>query len=278
MVLCIAPTFFSALLALLAGRSMQSKNLAAYPRFRAGCRLKIGNVAGSPITSTDGYSLREVYFQAISNRVSTISKNMLQVSSEKGVSPERARLLLNWVDTKTIQPLTEANPLRTESGMESKKIIVLYHGNMGLKQGLEGLIEAAARLQDMPDLLFLLCGEGPMRRSWSRRPSYFTMSNLLNLQPSEKLNQLVNLADIHVFPQRAGVAELVMPSKLTTMLASGKAVIATADENTEIGRDGKANRASRTTREPRCIDRCHRYRPLIPIKDQVWVFWVVSSP
>jgi colanic acid biosynthesis glycosyl transferase WcaI len=54
------------------------------------------------------------------------------------------------------------------------------------------------------------------------------------LQPVEKLNQLLNIADIHVLPQRADVADLVMPSKLTGMLASGKAVIATAWPGTAV--------------------------------------------
>lgn len=50
------------------------------------------------------------------------------------------------------------------------------------------------------------------------------------------MNELLNLADIHVLPQRADVADLVMPSKLTGMLASGRPVIATAQEGTQVAR------------------------------------------
>jgi colanic acid biosynthesis glycosyl transferase WcaI len=56
----------------------------------------------------------------------------------------------------------------------------------------------------------------------------------VGFQPEGKLNQLVNLADVHVLPQRAGAADLVMPSKLTTMLASGKPVIACAAPGTQL--------------------------------------------
>ena len=62
------------------------------------------------------------------------------------------------------------------------------------------------------------------------------VSNVLMLpfQPSERLNDLLNLADIHILPQRAEAADLVMPSKLTGMLASGRPVIATAHDGTQL--------------------------------------------
>jgi colanic acid biosynthesis glycosyl transferase WcaI len=58
----------------------------------------------------------------------------------------------------------------------------------------------------------------------------------LELQPMERLSDLLGMADIHLLPQRADAADLVMPSKLTGMLASGRAVVATASESTELGR------------------------------------------
>ena len=57
---------------------------------------------------------------------------------------------------------------------------------------------------------------------------------LLPLQPREQLSSLLNAADIHLLPQRAGAADLVMPSKLTGMLASGRPVLATADVGTML--------------------------------------------
>jgi colanic acid biosynthesis glycosyl transferase WcaI len=51
----------------------------------------------------------------------------------------------------------------------------------------------------------------------------------------EHLGELLGLADIHLLPQRADAADLVMPSKLTGMLASGKSVVATATADTELG-------------------------------------------
>jgi colanic acid biosynthesis glycosyl transferase WcaI len=69
--------------------------------------------------------------------------------------------------------------------------------------------------------MLALCGDMPNCR-------------FIDLQPLDQLNELLNLADIHVLPQRADAADLVMPSKLTGMLASGRAVIAMANPGTEL--------------------------------------------
>ena len=63
-----------------------------------------------------------------------------------------------------------------------------------------------------------------------------TIPNLrfIDLRPSAELNELLNMADIHLLPQLRGAADLVMPSKLTGMLASGRPVIAATTPGTEI--------------------------------------------
>ena len=58
----------------------------------------------------------------------------------------------------------------------------------------------------------------------------------LPLQPVKKLNELLNLADVHLLPQRADTADLVMPSKLLGMLASGRPVLATAHPGTQLAK------------------------------------------
>lgn len=168
-------------------------------------------------------------------RVSSLSPAMCALAQAKGVNPARLRLLPNWVDTDRVFPSTAPNPLRLALRLPEGRPIVLYHGNMGFKQGLETVIEAARWLQGQASVLFfLLVGEGAARKALQERA--LGLDNLLfaPLQPEENLNDLVNLADIHVLPQRREAADLVMPSKLTTMLASGKPVVACAFPETQL--------------------------------------------
>jgi colanic acid biosynthesis glycosyl transferase WcaI len=55
------------------------------------------------------------------------------------------------------------------------------------------------------------------------------------LQPSERLNDWLNLADIHLLPQKAAAADLVLPSKLLGILASGRPVVAASPSGSALG-------------------------------------------
>lgn len=167
------------------------------------------------------------------DQVSTISNRMMEHLARKGVAPRRAVMFPNWVDLHQIHPLNGYNSLRHELGLENKRVM-LYAGNMGQKQGLEVLVEAARRLTGVHDLLFLLCGSGAARPQLEQYAAGLPNVRFLPLQPVDRLNELLNLAEIHLLPQAAGAADLVMPSKLAGMLASGRPVIVTAQPGTEL--------------------------------------------
>ena len=168
------------------------------------------------------------------DRVSTISVRMLERVIDKGVMPEKTVLFENWVETDQIFPLNETPVLYEELGLPENRIIILYSGNMGEKQGLEIILDAARQFSTRKDLLFLMCGDGAAKERLLGLSSGLGNIVFAPLQPLDKLNELLNLADIHLLPQRAGAEDLVMPSKLTNMMASGKPVVATAMPNTQI--------------------------------------------
>lgn len=169
------------------------------------------------------------------DRASSISPKMVERLVTKGVSQSSARLLQNWVDLSATFPLEHPSVYRVELSLSADTVVLLYSGNMGEKQGLEILVEAARRLREDTRLLFVLAGDGAAR---SRiEATCRDMSNILwlPLQPLGRFNDFLGLADIHLLPQRADAADLVMPSKLTGMLASGRAVIGTAAAGTQLG-------------------------------------------
>jgi colanic acid biosynthesis glycosyl transferase WcaI len=177
------------------------------------------------------------------DRVSTISASMKERLLQKGVAPERIRDFPNWADVDAIYPLSGPNDLRAALGFSSQDVVVLYSGNMGQKQGLELLIEAARRLETTGSdaVRFVLCGDGAAKTGLQRAAVGLGNLMWLPLQPLAQLNALLNLADVHLLPQRADAADLVMPSKLTNMLASGRPVIATAHPGTEVYRAVEAH-------------------------------------
>ena len=171
--------------------------------------------------------------------VSTISARMVERLRAKGVAAQRATLFPNWVDLDSIAPQPPAwqggaNTWRNRLGLEARHVVALYSGNMGAKQGLDVLGDVARRLADRDDIIFVLCGQGPARISLEENCAGLDNVRFLDLQPLSELNDLLNMADLHLLPQRADAADLVMPSKLTGMLASGRPVVAAAHADTAL--------------------------------------------
>jgi colanic acid biosynthesis glycosyl transferase WcaI len=137
---------------------------------------------------------------------------------------------------------------RAELGIAPDAVVALYSGNMGGKQGLELLAEVAkviAARAPLPQntpvggppsgrLVFVFCGNGAGRADLVQRCQGLGNVQFLDLQPAARLPDLLAMADIHLLPQRADAADLVMPSKLTGMLASARPVVATAHPGTEL--------------------------------------------
>jgi colanic acid biosynthesis glycosyl transferase WcaI len=128
------------------------------------------------------------------------------------------------------------SPYRQEWNITTPHV-ALYAGNIANKQGLETIIEVAHRLASRTELTFVICGEGPNTSELQRRAEGMANIRFFNLQPRERLGELLNLATIHVLPQIANAADLVLPSKLTNMLASGRPVVAMARRDTGLAHE-----------------------------------------
>jgi len=177
--------------------------------------------------------------------VSTISQAMRNLAIKKGVNENQALLLPNWVRTSEILPqaqeLRESNPYRKELGIKSGQTVILYSGSMNKKQGLDVIVDAIRMLQTKADLVWILAGEGPSRAELAEKVSNYSNVKLLPLQPEERMNEWLNLADIHLLPQKRSAADLVLPSKLLGIMASGRPVIASSPVGTELANLAEAS-------------------------------------
>jgi colanic acid biosynthesis glycosyl transferase WcaI len=170
------------------------------------------------------------------DRISAISERMVERLHAKGVQPARTALFPNWVDTAAIFPRETPSPLRRELGISPQAVVALCSGSMGKKQGLELMTEVSHQLSYRSDLQFVFSGEGSYRETLALKTKTLKNVITLPLQSVERLNDLLNLADIHLLPQMADAADLVMPSRLTGMMASGRPTIATALPGTQLFR------------------------------------------
>ncbi len=166
--------------------------------------------------------------------VSSISSRMVEQLLVKGVEPKRTRYFPNWVDISHVRPSLNGASYRAELGIDTEMLVVLFSGSLGGKQGLMVIPEAARRLAGRTDIVFVICGDGVVKPELEAASVDLVNVRFLPLQPFERLGELLSMGDIHLLPQSPGAADLVLPSKLSGMLASGRPVIAACRSGTEI--------------------------------------------
>jgi len=238
-VLTVAPAFFCAPGALLLGKlcGEATTTWLHIQDFELDAAFELGILKGRWIRRIAENWERST-LQSFS-KISTISASMRQRVIAKGIQVHRVSLLPNWVDLQTIYPLNpiqvDNNPYREELQISEEKIILMYSGSMNKKQGLNLLVEVIKTLAHLPNLIWLLAGEGPTKAELVRDTVGLINVIHLPLQPEERMNDWLNLADIHLLPQKANAADLVLPSKLLGILASGRPLVASTPMGSELG-------------------------------------------
>ena len=222
-VLCIAPSIMSAYPARLAAALSGAQLWLHLQDFEVDAAFATGMIKGPRLAVMLLAAERAVLRSAAV--VSTIGPQMVAQLIEKGVAPERTYELRNWANAVASEGAESG--YRKQWSLGSRQV-VLYSGNLGAKQGAGLIVEAAQRLASREDLAFVICGEGPELAKLMMQASGLANLQFHPLQPHARLMELLELAAIHLLPQVDTAADLVLPSKLTNMLLSGRPVIATA--------------------------------------------------
>ena len=148
----------------------------------------------------------------------------------------KIRVIPSWSDEVAIRPVEKGeNPFLREIGLSPSTFIVQYSGNMGLSHGMETIIEAANRLQDIP-VRFLFIGGGGKRQKIEKMAAVLGLENVqfLHYQPKENLRYSLACSDVSLVCLEEGVEGLSVPSKYYGILASGRPVIALMAGNSEV--------------------------------------------
>lgn len=166
--------------------------------------------------------------------ISSISQSMVRLIEKKSNKP--VCLFPNWADTGFFYPIYDQINLKEEFGFKSTDKIILYSGAIGEKQGLDIILDIAREYIEKPSIKFIICGTGPYKKKLQEISDAKHLSNVFffPLQPSEKFNRFLNMADIHLVIQKSKASDLVMPSKLTTILAVGGLAVITANKDSGL--------------------------------------------
>ena len=145
------------------------------------------------------------------------------------------RVVPNFVDTDSIRPADRMTRYRVEHGL-GDRTVVMYAGNLGHSQSLDLVVAAADRHRDRHDLVYVVNGGGV--RADDLRAAAAQRENLVvvDYQPADRVPEVLASADLHLVPLRAGLGESSVPSKTYSVLAAGRPLIASIDEDSEVAR------------------------------------------
>jgi len=232
LVITVAPALVCAPTALLTARLCGAQAWLHIQDFEADVAFRLGLLKGNLLQRLILQMERSLLHRFDS--VSSISGPMVQRLLQKGLSQEGIRYFPNWVDLAHIKPTSSTGTYRAQLGIAPDAVVAMFSGTLGGKQGLMVIPAAAKLLAARDDIVFVVCGDGMMKPELEAASAGLPNVRLFPLQPFERLGELLCRADIHLLPQNLGAADLVLPSKLSGMLASGRPVIATCLTGTEL--------------------------------------------
>ncbi|MCY0966947.1 glycosyltransferase WbuB [Parathalassolituus penaei] len=255
-VFVVEPTLFCVPAALLFCKLRGSKAVLHIQDYEVDAMLGLGMAGKSAgFIGRLAYGV-ESWLMKRFDKVSSISFSMLEKAKQKGVAAERLMFFPNWADTGFVTPEVDGSRIREAWGYKASDRIVLYAGNMGAKQGLELVIDAAQRFADQPDVKFVMVGSGAYVDTLKAIAAEKNLPNVdfKPLQAWEDVPAMLAMADVHLVVQKKGAADAVLPSKLTNILSAGGFAVVTAEPETELGRLATEYSGIYTCVEPENLD------------------------
>jgi len=153
----------------------------------------------------------------------------------KGADASKTMVIPDWADCSRILPGPKRNPFSIAHGLEDK-FVVMHSGNIGLSQGLESAVEAAALLKDYHEIELVFVGEGVKKRALADQARAAGLGNVrfLPYQPQDRLSESFAAADVFLVSLKPGLAGYIVPSKLYGILAAGRPYVAAVEKECEV--------------------------------------------
>jgi len=173
---------------------------------------------------------------AISSHIIVVAPSFISNLVAKGVAADCMTLIPNWVNTDLIRPVSRRQESRIQLGITETEFLVTYAGNMGMSQGLEIVLDAAAMMTDHDDVVFLMVGSGTTSDTLRARADDLHLSNVRFLQPQPDYAELQAAADVSLVTQRANILEVNFPSKIAAIMSSGRPMVAALNSGSDAYR------------------------------------------
>jgi glycosyltransferase involved in cell wall biosynthesis len=172
-----------------------------------------------------------------------LSNGMRDRLRARGIQDGRLRVVPNWSDTDSIQPLQPADSESRRRLGITDRFVVGYSGNFGRAHEFHTLLGAARQLRTDPRFVFLMTGGGAKAGELQQTVARERLSNFIfqDFQPVEMLSDSLAAADIHLVSLLPAMEGLIVPSKLYGIFAAGRPAVFIGDPGGDIPAMLRAN-------------------------------------
>jgi glycosyltransferase involved in cell wall biosynthesis len=177
----------------------------------------LSRVESATLTAADGVTLIHSRFRD-------------QVVDKLHVESERIGVIRNWTSVTEVDRAIDRHAVRLRMGWSPDELVLMHTGNMGVKQGLENIVEMARIAEQVQyPVRVVFTGGGSQKRRLVELAAPLSNVQFVDALPDGEFEEVLSCADVLLLNEKPGVAEMAVPSKLTTYFSTGLPVVAATD-------------------------------------------------
>jgi colanic acid biosynthesis glycosyl transferase WcaI len=166
-------------------------------------------------------------------RVIVLGEDMRDRIVSKGVSPDRVVVIRDGASFPTSLP--ERNDPVVQKIRCGFSFVALHAGNLGFYGAWDSLLKAADILRN-ENIGLVFVGDGANRAVLETSAKSSPNVRFLPFFPFEQVPHVMMAGDVHIVTVRRGLEGVVVPSKLYSILAAGRPVLAVAAAGSDAAR------------------------------------------
>jgi glycosyltransferase involved in cell wall biosynthesis len=166
-------------------------------------------------------------------RVVVLGDDMRNRIIAKGVDPARVVIVRDGADLPAQGADTSFDPQVIQAIRGNSQFVLLHAGNLGFYGAWDTLLTAARELaQD--DISIVFVGDGAQRERLQSAATGLSNVRFLPFFPASKIPSVLAAPDAHIITVKRGLEGVVVPSKMYSIFAAGKPVVAVAPAECDV--------------------------------------------
>jgi colanic acid biosynthesis glycosyl transferase WcaI len=242
LLLCISPPLTLGFISVLVAMVKRKKHWFFVKDIQPDAAVDLGMIRNKKLIKLMFWVEKFIY--AHSEKIIVLSEGMARNLMAKGVPREKVLIIPDSIDVRELASRKNGvGKFRRRYALDDR-FLVLYSGNIGVKQNPAIIVECAKLLKDNPVIFFAVVGEGAMKEPVQELIDKYGLSNIRIFPLCERfeLGDMLASADVLLAPQRREVKDIVVPSKLLAYFASKRPVLAAAHPSSEVAKIINENR------------------------------------